>query len=75
MGLVMQEPSLFNYSIKENILYGAPEVSNEKLHESAQVANALEFVESYELSTAFDDKPASLLAAMESDFFREKVIK
>ena len=22
MGLVMQEPTLFNYSIKENVLYG-----------------------------------------------------
>lgn len=28
MGLVMQEPTLFNYSIKENILYGKDKASN-----------------------------------------------
>ena len=28
MGLVMQEPTLFNYSIKENILYGNPDATN-----------------------------------------------
>ena len=28
MGLVMQEPTLFNYSLKENILYGNQEASN-----------------------------------------------
>ena len=28
MGLVMQEPTLFNYSIKENILYGHMEADN-----------------------------------------------
>ena len=28
MGLVMQEPLLFNYSIKENILYGNTTASN-----------------------------------------------
>lgn len=28
MGLVMQEPTLFNYSVKENILYGNSHASN-----------------------------------------------
>jgi ABC-type multidrug transport system fused ATPase/permease subunit len=28
MGLVMQEPTLFNYSLKENILYGNQKASN-----------------------------------------------
>ena len=28
MGLVMQEPTLFNYPIKDNILYGCKEASN-----------------------------------------------
>lgn len=28
MGLVMQEPTLFNYSVKENILYGNLKASN-----------------------------------------------
>ena len=28
MGLVMQEPTLFNYSVKENVLYGSQKKSN-----------------------------------------------
>ena len=28
MGIVMQEPTLFNYSIQENILYGLSDASN-----------------------------------------------
>jgi len=28
MGLVMQEPTLFNYSVKDNILYGSHKASN-----------------------------------------------
>lgn len=31
MGLVMQEPTLFNYSLKENILYGNQTASNAEL--------------------------------------------
>jgi ABC-type multidrug transport system fused ATPase/permease subunit len=35
MGLVMQEPTLFNYPIKDNILYGNPEASNQEIYHSA----------------------------------------
>lgn len=28
MGLVMQEPTLFNYTVKENVLYGKIKASN-----------------------------------------------
>jgi ATP-binding cassette subfamily B (MDR/TAP) protein 1 len=49
MGLVMQEPILFNYSIKENILYGNDDAKDSEIRSSAQVANALEFIESQEL--------------------------
>lgn len=31
MGLVMQEPTLFNYSIQENLLYGNANASNEEI--------------------------------------------
>lgn len=31
MGLVMQEPTLFNYSIKDNVLYGEPSASNQRI--------------------------------------------
>lgn len=46
MGLVMQEPTLFNCTIKENILYGQDQAKDSEIRESALVANALEFVES-----------------------------
>ncbi len=49
MGLVMQEPTLFNYSIKENILYGEDHAKDSEIRNAAQVANALEFIESQEL--------------------------
>ena len=41
----MQEPMLFNMSIKDNILYGNPEASDEKVREAAEMANALQFIE------------------------------
>ena len=44
MGLVMQEPVLFNYSIQENILYGNSFAANSDLKESASIANSLEFI-------------------------------
>jgi ATP-binding cassette subfamily B (MDR/TAP) protein 1 len=31
MGLVMQEPTLFNYSISENLLYGKKDASNQEI--------------------------------------------
>jgi len=34
MGLVMQEPTLFNYTVKENILYGNPVASNKEIVEA-----------------------------------------
>ena len=55
MGLVMQEPTLFNYTIKENILYGKSNATDAEIRESAEVANALEFIEANELQLVFDD--------------------
>ena len=46
----MQEPLLFNISIKENILYGNPNASDEKVREAAEKANALQFIETIETS-------------------------
>jgi len=74
LGLVMQEPALFNYSLLENILYGRLDAGNQEIYAAAEVANALEFIESKELSQAFDDDAASLKEAMESDAFKEAMI-
>ena len=46
MGLVMQEPTLFNYTIKENILYGNSTAKESEIREAAKIANAIEFIES-----------------------------
>lgn len=63
MGLVMQEPTLFNYTIRENILYGKSFASDREVREAAEVANALEFIEANELQMVFDDSANVLLNA------------
>lgn len=42
----MQEPVLFNTTIKENILYGDLKASDEQVLKVAEMANALTFIES-----------------------------
>lgn len=65
MGLVMQEPTLFNYSIKDNILYGSMDAKNSEIREAAQVANALEFIESQSIMNTFEDTCEALLQQLE----------
>ena len=65
MGLVMQEPTLFNYTVKENILYGKDQAKDSEVRECASIANALEFIESSELKMAFDDSAQVLFEAYE----------
>ncbi len=40
IGFVMQEPVLFNISIKDNILYGNEEASDFRVRQVAELANA-----------------------------------
>lgn len=42
----MQEPLLFNATIKENILYGNENADDSRVYQVAQMANALQFIES-----------------------------
>jgi ATP-binding cassette subfamily B protein len=44
IGMVMQEPFLFNASILENISYGLPDVSFEEVVTAARAANAHDFI-------------------------------
>ena len=60
MGLVMQEPTLFNYTVIENILYGEQFATNQQVREAAAVANALEFIETQSISNALDDSAEAL---------------
>ena len=75
MGLVMQEPTLFNYSLKENILYGNQTASNAELVTASEISNSLGFIESAELEHAIEDNVAALLSAMKSDTYKEALIK
>ena len=61
LGLVMQEPTLFNYSVKENVLYGNAKASNADIVNAVSIANASSFVESDTLQHRITDDPANLL--------------
>ena len=52
MGLVSQEPVLFSGSVAENLRYGDPEASSERLRIAAQDASALDFIDA--LPQGFD---------------------
>ena len=52
MGIVTQESILFNDSVYNNIAFGSPEVSMDKVVEAAKVANAHEFISA--LSDGYD---------------------
>ena len=52
MGVVTQEPVLFNDSIYNNIVFGLDEVSKEEVIEAAKIANAHEFI--LETSDGYD---------------------
>ena len=75
MGLVMQEPTLFNYTVKENILYGNSTASNLEVTQACEIANAKVFVESEELKYAINDDCKSLIEAMESELYKHKLIE
>ncbi|OHT01699.1 ABC transporter family protein [Tritrichomonas foetus] len=45
IGLVQQEPSLFQMSIKDNIKYGAPDATDEEVYSAAEIASARKFIE------------------------------
>jgi ATP-binding cassette subfamily B protein len=45
VGLVSQDVFLFDGTVRENIAYGDPEASDERLREAALIAEAAEFIE------------------------------
>ena len=42
----MQEPILFNQSIKDNVKYGKPDATDSQVRRACEKANALQFIES-----------------------------
>lgn len=74
VSLVMQEPSIFNYSIMENILYGKLDATNQDIMTAAALGNCNEFIERQDLgSTELDDSPSSLQKEMEKN--KEAIVK
>lgn len=64
ISLVMQEPSIFNYSILENILYGKLDARNTEVMRATEIANCKEFIERGVLS-GIDETPRGILKFME----------
>lgn len=75
MGLVMQEPTLFNYSVKENVLYGKSNASNAEVVAAVEVANARQFVESNTLEHRIADEPESLLSNWQSTEYKAQLVE
>ncbi|OHT11401.1 ATP-binding cassette sub-family B member 10, mitochondrial [Tritrichomonas foetus] len=48
IGLVSQEPILFNISIKDNIKYGARKASDKQVQNASEVANAVKFINKFD---------------------------
>ena len=46
IGLVLQDPFLFNATLRENIAYGSPDASNEEIIAAAKLARIHDFIES-----------------------------
>ena len=44
LGMVQQEPMLFNRSILNNIIYGKPEANTQEILEASEIANASSFI-------------------------------
>ena len=63
IGMVMQEPLLFNDTIKNNILYGNRNASDQEIYEAALKANALGFIEQED-----DARDAQVQLKIENDF-------
>jgi ABC-type multidrug transport system fused ATPase/permease subunit len=60
IGIVMQEPTLFNYTVEENILYGQGNAKNTDILEATRVSNASEFIESHQIENAIDNSAESI---------------
>ena len=62
MAIVPQEVMLFGGTIRENILYGKPDATEEEIIEAAQQSNAWEFIDSFpeKLETIVGDRGIKL---------------
>jgi len=63
VSLVMQEPSIFNYAIADNVLYGNLDAKNSEIIQATTIANCNEFIEKGQLDV-IDDSPTGLISGM-----------
>lgn len=63
VSLVMQEPSIFNYAIADNVLYGKLDAKNSEIVQATTIANCNEFIEKGQLDV-IDDSPTGLISGM-----------
>ena len=65
----MQEPTVFNYSILENLLYGKLNATNSEIYNATTIANANEFIEGTgQISDKADESSATeLIKKMEAN--------
>ena len=63
VSLVMQEPSIFNYNIMDNVLYGKLDAKNSEIQAATDIANCQEFIEKGQLE-AIDETPTGLILEM-----------
>ena len=61
--MVMQEPMLFNDTIKSNILYGNPSATDMQVYDAAMKANALGFIEQED-----ESRDSSIKVKIEKEF-------
>lgn len=59
----MQEPSIFNYNIMDNVLYGKLNATNSEILNATTIANCNEFIEKGQLD-ALDETPTGLISEM-----------
>ena len=54
IGMVLQDPILFSGSVRENILYGKPDATDDEVIEASRAANAYEFI--MDMPNGFDSE-------------------
>ena len=71
----MQEPTLFNCSLKENFLYGDQQASNDDILAASAQANASEFIEATDLGNTVENTGIALYNEVSKDIFKTGLIK
>ena len=71
-GYVMQEPVLFNTTIKKNILFGKPDATDEEVYIAALKANALQFIETNTDDLTKEQSEQKLIQDLDSAFGKLK---